>query len=648
MRKVGWAALLAPVAALALAGCGSTNIGAPAARATRVAPAQAQAQAQARSAAAPVELTLIAINDFHGNLEPPQRAIALPAQGAEPEVRVPAGGAAYLAGAVNAIRARSRNHLVVSAGDLIGASPLVSSLFLDEPTIAAMDLIGLDFNAVGNHEFDRGRAELLRLAHGGCEKHTRREPCALDPAFGGADFDFLAANVLTEGGDTLFPAYAIRSFGAGKDRVDVAVIGMTTVDTPSLVTPAGVAGLRFQHEADTVNALIPRLKAEGADAVVVLIHQGLDTAKGYGGTGCEGLSGDLMPVLQRLSPEVDVVVSGHTHQAYVCDFAEVDPQRPFLVTSGGSYGTLVTEIRLSVDPQAGVTARRAENHIVQSAAYTASGREVAPTDRVARFAPEPAVSALVARYRTAAEPLAARVVGSLAGPALRETAPSGESVLGNLVADAQLAATRASGAQIAFMNPGGLRADLTPAADGSVTFGQIYSVQPFGNTMTVKSFTGRQIKAILEQQWSSGSNNVERPNILLPSAGFTYGYDLSRPAGQRLIDVRLNNAPLQDDQTYRVAMSNFLATGGDNFTGFRAGTDQVGGPQDLDALEAYIAANPRLAPPVTNRIRNLTPAAAGRQSIGKSIKVAIDFGYARDPGMSSESQETSSSKPLAS
>jgi 5'-nucleotidase len=165
--------------------------------------------------------------------------------------------------------------------------------------------------------------------------------------------------------------------------------------------------------------------------------------------------------------------------------------------------------------------------------------------------------------------------------------------------------------------------------------------------MTVKSFTGRQIKAILEQQWSSGSNNVERPNILLPSAGFTYGYDLSRPAGQRLIDVRLNNAPLQDDQTYRVAMSNFLATGGDNFTGFRAGTDQVGGPQDLDALEAYIAANPRLAPPVTNRIRNLTPAAAGRQSIGTSIKVAIDFGYARDPGMSSESQETSSSKPLA-
>jgi 5'-nucleotidase len=592
MRIDCLAKLLAPAAALALVGCASTTIRSPAA---------------GRQAARPVELTLIAINDFHGNLEPPRRTVTVPAQGAQPEVRVPAGGAAYLAGAVNAIRARSKNHLVVSAGDLIGASPLISSLFLDEPTIEAMNLIDLDFNAVGNHEFDRGRAELLRLARGGCEKHTRRDPCALNPSFGGADFVFLAANVTTEDSQPLLSPYAIRGFGDEGQRVLVAVIGMTLKDTPALVPPAGVAGLSFRDEADTVNALIPGLKAQGADLIVVLIHQGLDTETSYNSKSCDGLSGDLMPVLKRLSPEVDVVVSGHTHQAYICDFAQVDPQRPFLVTSGGSYGTLVTEIRVTVDQVKGVVARSADNHIVQSEAFSGPAGAVEPTARVARFAPDPRVAALVERYRAAAQPLAARVVGSLAGPAVRERTPSGESVLGNLIADAQLAATRESGAQIAFMNSGGLRADLVPAADGSVSFGAIYAVQPFGNTMTVKSFTGRQIKAILDQQWSSGSNSVEKPNFLLPSAGFTYSYDLSRPAGQRLVDVRLNGEPLADARVYRVAMSNFLASGGDNFTMFKEGADQVGGPQDIDVLEAYLAANPRLALPPTNRIRNLTP-----------------------------------------
>jgi 5'-nucleotidase len=261
-----------------------------------------------------------------------------------------------------------------------------------------------------------------------------------------------------------------------------------------------------------------------------------------------------------------------------------------------------------VDPvRSDVVARSADNHIVQGEAFRGSGGEVPIAAQFPRYQPDPAVAALIERYRVAAAPIARRVVGSLAGPATREKVPSGESILGNLIADAQLAATRESGAQIAFMNSGGLRADLVPAADGSVSFGAIYAVQPFGNTMTVKSFTGRQIKAILDQQWSSGSNTVEKPNILLPSAGFSYAYDLSRPAGQRIADVRLHGAPLQDERVYRVAMSNFLAFGGDNFTAFAQGTDQVGGPQDIDVLEAYLAANPRLAVPATNRIRNLTP-----------------------------------------
>jgi 5'-nucleotidase len=565
--------------------------------------------AAAAGSSIPVEVALIAFNDFHGNLMPPRRAVAHAGPGGD-AVQVPAGGAAYFASAIRAARARNLNSLVVSAGDLVGASPLISNLFLDEPTIHAMNLIGLDFNAVGNHEFDRGRTELLRLDQGGCGRNTPRDPCAVDAEFGGADFNFLAANVVTESGSTLFPPFAIRSFGRGASEVRVAVIGMTLEGTPSVVTPAGIEGLSFRDEADTVNALVPHLQSQGVDAIVVLVHEGLNTTHGYDAQTCEGLSGDLMPVLERLSPEVDVVISGHTHNAYICDFSERDPQRPFLVTSGGQYGTLITEIRLGVDPERGVVSRRAHNLIVQGERFTNSSGAVEVTDVVPLYPADPRVAALVERYRAAAEPRAARVVGRLGGPALTARTDTGEQVLGNLVADAQLAATRdpgRGGARIAFMNAGGVRAEIVPAADGNVSYGQLFAAQPFGNTLVVKTLTGRQIKRLLEQQFASGSNSVTQPNILLPSAGFTYGYDLSRPEGQRIIDPRLDGQPLRDEQLYRVTTNSFLASGGDNFTVLREGVDQLGGAQDVDALEAYIVANPGLVPPATNRIRNLTP-----------------------------------------
>lgn len=556
-----------------------------------------------------VEVALIAFNDFHGNLLPPGQAVThRHADGGE--LRVPAGGAAYFASAVQAARARNPNSLVVSAGDLVGASPLVSSLFLDEPTVHAMNLIGLDFNAVGNHEFDRGREELLRLDRGGCEQHTMREPCAVDAEFGGADFAFLAANVITEDGSTLLPAYAIRSFASGDVEVRVAVIGMTLENTPSVVTPAGVAGLSFRNEADTVNALVPRLKAEGADAIVVLVHEGLNSTQGYQEMSCDGLSGDLMPVLERLSPQVDVVISGHTHNTYICDFSELDPERAFLVTSGGQYGTLLTEIQLTVDPVQGVTARSARNHIVQGEGYATPAGVVDTTDAVPRYAADPQVAALVERYRVAAGPLEARVVGSLGGPAPTSRIHTGDQVLGHLIADAQLAATSdpaRGGAQIAFMNSGGVRAAIVPAADGSVSYGQLYAAQPFGNMLVVKSFTGRQIVALLEQQFASGSNTLAQPSVLLPSTGFEYGFDLTRPEGQRIIDPRLHGEPLREEQLYRVTTNNFLASGGDNFTLLREGVDQLGGPQDIDALEDYIRANPGLVPPAAKRFRDLTP-----------------------------------------
>lgn len=558
----------------------------------------------------PVVVKIIALNDFHGALEPPRLTVQAPTPDGQ-TVRVPAGGAAFLASAVQSLRAANPNHVTVSAGDLISASPLASSQFLDEPTIHAMNLIGLDFNAVGNHEFDRGRAELLRMQNGGCAQHTQLPPCRVDADFPGARFKFLAANVGTEEGTTLFPASAIRSFGNGRREVRVGFIGLTLEETPTVVTPAGVAGLSFADEADSINAQIPVLRAEGADAIVVLIHQGVTTDVGYNDKSCAGMSGDLMEILARLDPAVDLVVSGHTHAAYVCDYGRVDPSRPFLVTSAGRSGTLLTDISLTIDPRAGrVLERRADNIIVQGEGYQSSSGPVEISELYPRFPSDPAVAALVDRYATAAAPIAQRIVGRLDGPALRQPTPSGESVLGGLIADAQLAATsspQTGGAQIAFTNAGGLRADIVPAADGGVTYGQLFAAQPFGNSLVVKSLTGRQIRAVLEQQFDSGSNTVARPNMLIPSHGLTYSYDLTRPPGQRILDLKLDGAALGDDTRYRVAMVSFLATGGDNFTIFRDGVDPLGGAQDVDALEAYIAASGRLTPPAPNRITRLSP-----------------------------------------
>ncbi len=559
--------------------------------------------------AAPVEVKLIAFNDFHGNLQPPKDSVNHPAPAPE-AIRVPAGGAAYLASAINQLRERNPNSLVVSAGDMIGASPLISALFLDEPTIHAMNLIRVDYNAVGNHEFDRGQAELLRMQKGGCEKNTVRQPCAVEP-FPGARFKFLAANVIRQDGSTLFPPYAIRSFGKGRRQVKVAIIGMTLEETPPLVTPAGVAGLTFRDEAETVNALVPKLKAEGADAIVVVVHQGAYSKLGYNDQSCGAIEGDLLPILDRLDPAVDVVASGHTHHAYVCNYGRINPARPILITSAGRYGTLVTDINLSIDPAAGkVTSKRARNIVVQSEAYTGSRGEVPLTDAVPRYAADTAVAALVDRYAKAAAPIAARPVGRLSAPALRAANEHGEHVLGNLIADAQLAATRGAangGAQIALMNSGGVRADLVPAADGGISFGQLFAAQPFANMMVVKSLTGRQLRSALEQQFASGSNTVQNPYILSPSHNMRFAYDLSKPEGQRIVLLTVEGQPVRDESVYRVAMSNFLGGGGDNFTVFREGTDPTGGVQDVDALEAYIASAGSLAPPALGRVENRTP-----------------------------------------
>ena len=565
----------------------------------------------AGSAPAHIDITLIGFNDLHGNLEPPHMAHRV--QGPAGPVLAPAGGMAYFASAMAALKAQSPHHAVVSAGDMVGASPLVSSLFLDEPTIEAVNRMQIDFNAVGNHEFDRGWRELLRLQNGGCEKFTSREPCRIGKPFEGAKFGLLAANTLREDGRTLLPATGLKRFTEGGVTVTMGFIGLTLQATPTMVSPSGVAGLRFEDEAATANALIPQLKAQGADVIVVAIHEGGGTTAGVQETSCAGLSGDIVPILERLDPAVDVVVSGHTHQAYVCDYSRVNPAKPFLLTSAGQYGTLLTDIQLRVDTQTRRVVRKtARNVVVQGEAFTGAQGPVPLTTAVPTFPADPGVQKIIDTYRAAAIPLAQRPVGQAQGAMRRQPNAALESVLGNLVADAQLLATRApedGGAQLSFMNPGGLRADLVPDEQGLVRYGQLYAVQPFGNQLVIKTFTGAQIRAVLEQQFASGGNTVQRPRVLSVSSGFSYRYDLSQPAGARISHMVLNGVPVTDTQSVRVVMSSFLDSGGDNFTVLTQGQDRRVGELDLDALEAYFRLQSPVAPPATHRITRVAPAA---------------------------------------
>lgn len=571
---------------------------------------------------APVKVRIIAFNDLHGNLEPPHLAVTT-TDSDQRTVAVPAGGVAYLADAIRRLKQENPNHAVVSAGDMIGASPLLSALFLDEATIDAINAIGIDFNAVGNHEFDKGSAELLRMQNGGCERFTPRTPCALDGRFAGANFAFLAANTLHRNGDTLFPSTGIKSFGNGTRAVKVGFIGMTLKGTAGLVAPAGIKDIRFADEAATANALVPQLKAQGADAIVVLIHQGGTTDGGI--NACPNLSGDILPILDKLDPAIDVVVSGHTHRAYICDYPRPDPKadvksrsqsqqpsfQPLLLTSAGRYGTLLTDIELRIDPHAHkVVARSARNLIVQGEGFTDSGgRTVAPVDTLPRFNKDAAVDAVVSRYAAASASLAQRPAGILTASLSYRQVASGESPLGNLIADAQLAATAApehGGAQLALMNPGGLRAEIAaPPGGGGVRYEQLFRTQPFGNTLIVRRFTGAQLRAILEQQFSSGSNTTERPRVLFPSHGFSYAYDLRRPPGRRIVDMRLHGRPIRDDAHYRVTMNSYLAGGGDNFSVFRRGEWIAGGLTDVDALESYLRTQSPVSPPSTDRIQRL-------------------------------------------
>ena len=535
----------------------------------------------------PIEVQILAINDFHGNLEPSADPVSVSrADGSILKARL--GGAAQLAAALAKARVGQPNTITVAAGDLIGASPLTSAYFLDEPTIDAMNLIGLGVASVGNHEFDKGSGELLRMQNGGCAKYTSRVPCRLEP-FGGAKFQYLAANVVRADGSTLFPAVAIRQVGP----VRIGFIGETLKATGIMVGPAGVAGLRFEDEAEVANSLVPKLKAAGVDAIVLLIHQGGKVPETYVEQGCVGLSDEILPILDKLDPAITTVISGHTHNAYACEGDRGGATR--LLTSAGKYGYLYTDVRLDFDRNTHrLLAERAQNVPVEEAA-----------------AADPRVSGLVRRYADAARSIGDRVVGHLRGPLPKDEA-NGESPVADLVADAQLAATASpdgGGAQLSFINTGGARTALVPGPGGNVTYAQIFSIEPFGNTIEVKRLTGSQLKQLLEQQFRTEGGAVRLgPSVLIPSANFQVSYDLKRPLGENIVSMTLNGKPIDPNGLYRIAINSFLATGGDGYSVLVNAPTVAQGGLDLDALEHWLSIDPAM--PSGGRLTSVTPAGA--------------------------------------
>jgi 5'-nucleotidase len=563
------------------------------------------------------DVHLLAFNDLHGNLE----AGSLNIYGKF------AGGAAYLAKAVKDRQARYRGHqATVFAGDNIGASPLANGLFFEEPITVATNLMHADFGSVGNHEFDKGKDELLRIQNGGCRPV---EGCTAAPyrlanggttnVYPGADFQYLSANVVVDAtGRTLFPAFGTKTFQAdqGNRKLQVGFIGEVLKDTPTIVTPTGVAGLTFQDEADAANRAVKQLQARGVRTSVLIVHQGGFQDGTAVLNGCQGnLAGSpIADIASRLDPSIKVIISGHTHAEYRCTITSGGVTR--LITSASSFGRVLSDLTLTLDDYSGALVRSSAENVIVENALNAPGPGVTRVPDPSKE--DPQVQAVVNQYVSAAAPLANRVIGSIQGDLTRTGSPRGESTLGDVIADAQLAATQPAnlgGAQLAFMNPGGIRADLLTGqisggeAPGQVTYGEAFTVQPFGNSLVTKTMTGDMIRRLLQQQFP-GCAAPTSVRILQVSSTFRYEQDPTATTCEgRIGRMFVNGTEVAPGDSFRVTMNNFLATGGDGFTVFNEGTDPLGGAQDIDALVAYFAAagSAGIAVPPLDRI--VAPAA---------------------------------------
>jgi len=552
---------------------------------------------------------LLAYNDFHGNLEP--AGLNLYGQFA--------GGAAYLAKAIKDRQDAYGRDLeaTIFAGDGIGASPLANGLFHEEPSTIVANLMRTDFASVGNHEFDKGAAELQRIQNGGCHAdgctgapYATAEGGSTD-TFPGADFQYLSANVVKNAsGETLFPAYGVKTFKSDSQEVKVGFIGEVLEATPTIVTPTGVAGLSFQDEADAANRAVTALKDQGVKIPVLVIHQGgFQTSAGAALNGCAGnLAGsDILKIARHLNPAIKVIVSAHTHAEYRCTVTINGVTR--LITSASSFGRVLSDLTLTVDSNGKLVSASAENVLVKNALNTPGPGVVRQPDTSRE---DPTVAAVVSQYVTAVAPLANTVIGSIQGDLTRTATAYGESALGDVIADAQLLATQAAdkgAAQLAFMNAGGIRADLRTTdissggeAIGEVTYGEAFNVQPFGNSLVTKTMTGDMIRRVLQQQFVGCGQTTQR--VMQISSTFSYQSDpAAATCADKIGQMWVNGALVGPGDTFRVTMNNFMASGGDGYTVFNEGTDALGGAQDIDALVAYFAANPGgIAVPPVNRI----------------------------------------------
>jgi 5'-nucleotidase len=524
---------------------------------------------------APVDINLVALNDFHGNLEPSKFTYTSELDGKPQTLR--AGGIDTLAAALQAWRKEDQQLLFVGVGDLVGGSPAMSSMWADEPAIEALNMMGLRVSPVGNHEFDPGRVELLRQQNGGCASPRPAKACKLAPGFGGAKFSYLAANVSDSAtGKPLLPGFRIEEVKG----VKIGLVGVVLKDTPSVAVSASVAGLTFRDEAEAVNRAIPQMRAQGAKVFIALVHQGGKTDEPFDRPDCSRLEGDIVDIVRKLDPAVRLVLTGHSHQGYQC---KVDGR---VVTQAGSAGHVLSRIHMQVDPASGtIAAIDVRNVMMKPGQYPA----------------DPRMDAYLATVRERSRAALARPVARLgAASIVRNASAAGESPLGNVIADAVLAATRAQGAQIGFMNTGGIRKDLEAGADLTASFGQAQAVLPFGNTLVLMDLTGAQLRVLLEQQWARPA--ASDASVLQVSNGFSYRWDEGRPQGSRVVpgSVRLDGVPLDDARRYRIVANNFLAEGGDNFPEFAKGVNRVDtGLLDLDAVLDYLNKNAGTGAPAT-------------------------------------------------
>lgn len=552
-----------------------------------------------------VDVQMLSFNDFHGTLEPPQGSSGTvnERQADGTTKAIPAGGVEYLATSLREARKGHEYSVTAAAGDMIGGSPMLSGLFHDEPTVEALNKLKLDVSSVGNHEFDEGKAELRRMSYGGC--HPVDGCFEPGKEYTGAEFKYLAANVTDE--KTKRPMLN-PTFIWQKGDVKIGFIGVTLEGTPDVVTADGVKGLKFGDEVETINKYAAELNKQGVKSIVALIHEGGLPANGAYNYDCDspgagaGISGAIVDIAKNVDPKVDALVTGHTHQAYACNIP--DPAgNPRMVTSAASYGRLFTDTTLTYDRQT--------KDIVRTAALAPK-----PVNKlVSRNQPKaPDMTELITRWNALAAPVASRPMGYISADIAGRGSEAPEKPLGDMIADAQLEATAPAakgGAQLSIMNPGGIRADLAYKAagdegDGVVTYGESYTVQPFNNLMNVVDLTGAQLITALQQQ-VSGPVNGPNPKILQVSKGFTYTLDMTKAGADRIVvdSVKLNGAAIDPAKTYRVAMNEFLAGGGDGFTVLKDHKNKLVGVPDLEAFNAYLAKSTEaapLAPPAADRI----------------------------------------------